>query len=72
MVEIYLDSGALPVSMPLYIAMVALVRHIILDMKEMTELGIASSAFAILILAAAVLAIRFGGLDHNSAHLVQS
>ena len=60
MVAIYLDSGALPVRMPLYIAMVALARHIILDMKEMTELGIASAALSILILAAAVLAIRFG------------
>ncbi|WP_295388828.1 phosphate-starvation-inducible PsiE family protein [uncultured Thiodictyon sp.] len=60
MVAVYLDSGALPVRIPLYIAMVALARHIILDMKEMTEWGIASSAFAVLILAVAVLVVRFG------------
>ena len=60
MVAVYLDSGALPVRIPLYIAMVALARHLILDMKEMTELGIASSAFAVLILAAAVLVVRYG------------
>ncbi|WP_295448996.1 phosphate-starvation-inducible PsiE family protein [uncultured Thiodictyon sp.] len=60
MVAVYLDSGALPVRIPLYIAMVALARHIILDMKELTELGIAASAFAVLILAGAVLMVRFG------------
>lgn len=60
MVSVYMDSGALPVRIPLYIAMVALARHIILDMKEMTELGIASSAAAVLILAGAVLVVRFG------------
>lgn len=60
MVSVYLESGALPVRMPLYIAMVALARHLILDMKEMSEWAIASSAFAILILAVAVLVIRFG------------
>lgn len=60
MVAVYLDSGALPVRMPLYIAMVALARHIILDMQAMTELGLASSALSILILAAAVLVIRYG------------
>lgn len=60
MVAVYLDSGALPVRMPLYIAMVALARHIILDMQEMTELGLVSAAFSILILAVAVLVIRYG------------
>ena len=60
MVAVYLDSGALPVRIPLYIAMVALARHIILEMKELTELGIAASAFAVLILAGSVLLVRFG------------
>ncbi|WP_295390405.1 phosphate-starvation-inducible PsiE family protein [uncultured Thiodictyon sp.] len=60
MVAVYLDSGALPVRIPLYIAMVALARHIILDMKELTELGITASAGAVLILAGAVLLVRFG------------
>lgn len=32
---IYLDSGKLPVRMPLYIASVALARYMILDMKSL-------------------------------------
>ena len=35
MVAMYLDSGKLPVRMPLYIAIVALARYMILDMKDM-------------------------------------
>lgn len=34
MVAIYLDSGKLPVRMPLYTAIVALARYLILDMKK--------------------------------------
>ncbi|QVL48532.1 MAG: phosphate-starvation-inducible PsiE family protein [Thiocapsa sp.] len=60
MVGIYLQSGALPIRMPLYIAMVALARHLIIDMKEMTETAIIATSIAILILAVAVLLIRFG------------
>ena len=60
MVGIYLQSGALPIRMPLYIGMVALARHLIIDMKEMTETAIIATSVAILILALAVLLIRFG------------
>lgn len=60
MVGIYLKSGALPVRMPLYIAMVALARHMILDMKEMSEWALIATAVAILVLAGAVLLIRYG------------
>ena len=60
MVGIYLESGALPVRMPLYIAMVALARHMILDMKAMSEWALIATAAAILILAGAVLLIRYG------------
>ena len=60
MVAIYLESGSLPVRMPMYIAMVALARHLILDMKSMSESAIIATAAAILIIALAVLAIRFG------------
>ncbi len=62
MVMIYLESGALPVRMPLYIAMVALARHLILDMKALSEWQIIASALAILVLAGAVLLIRYGHL----------
>jgi protein PsiE len=60
MVGIYLESGALPVRMPLYIAMVALARHMIIGMKSMSEGELIASSAAILILALAVLVTRFG------------
>lgn len=60
MVGIYLQSGQLPVRMPMYIAMVALARYLILDMKEMDWHQILAVAFAALILATAVLVVRFG------------
>lgn len=60
MVAVYLQSGALPIRMPLYIAMVALARHLILDMKEITEWEIIATSAAILVIAVAVLVIRFG------------
>jgi protein PsiE len=60
MVAIYLDSGKLPVRMPIYIAIVALARYLILDMKALDTWRIMGVAVAALILALAVLVIRFG------------
>jgi protein PsiE len=60
MVSIYLDSGKLPVRMPLYISIVALARYLILDMKEMETWRVVGVAVAALILAITVLVIRFG------------
>jgi protein PsiE len=60
MVAVYLESGALPVRMPLYIAMVALARHLILDMQGLSQWKIVAIATAVLILATAVLVIRYG------------
>jgi len=60
MVGIYLESGALPVRMPLYIAMVALARHMIIGMKEMSEVELIATSAAVLILALGVLVTRFG------------
>ena len=60
MVGVYLESGALPVRMPLYIAMVALARHLILDMKGLTDWKIVAISVAVLVLATAVLVIRYG------------
>lgn len=60
MVGIYLESGALPVRMPLYIAMVALARHMIIGMKTMSEAELIASSGAILVLAIAVLVTRYG------------
>ncbi len=60
MVAIYLESGKLPVRMPLYIAIVALARYLILDMKEMDTLKMLTVADAALIIAVTVLVIRYG------------
>lgn len=60
MIGQYFRSGHIPVRYPLYIAMVALARYLILDIKELTELRVIATAGAILLLTLAVLAIRFG------------
>ncbi len=60
MVGIYLKSGKLPVRMPLYIAIVALARYMILDMKNLDTLRMLGVAGAVLVLAISILAIRYG------------
>jgi protein PsiE len=60
MVAIYLDSGKLPVRMPLYIAIVALARYLILDMKSLDTWRMLGVAGAVLLVSLAVLVIRYG------------
>lgn len=60
MIGQYFTSGQLPVRFPLYIAMVAMARYIILDVKELTEWRMLSVSGAILLLTIAVLALRYG------------
>ena len=60
MVGIYLKTGKLPVRVPLYIAVVAIARYMILDMKNLDTLRVLGLAGAVLILAVAILAIRYG------------
>lgn len=60
MVAVYYESGSLPIRMPIYIAIVALARHMTLDMKDMSEISLISTAAAILILTLAVLTLKFG------------
>jgi protein PsiE len=60
MVAMYLDSGKLPVRMPLYIAIVALARYMILDMKSLDNWRIIGIAGAILLISLAVLIHRYG------------
>jgi len=60
MVSIYLDSGKLPVRMPLYIAIVALARYLILDVKSLDTWRMLGIAGAALIIAVTVLVIRYG------------
>jgi len=60
MVGIYFESHTLPVRFPLYIAIVALARYLILDSKTMEWERVLGIGVAILILAVATLVIRFG------------
>ena len=60
MVAIYLDSGKLPVRMPLYIAIVALARYLILDMKNLDTWRMVGVAGAALLIAVTILIIRYG------------
>ena len=64
MVSVYLDSGKLPVRMPIYIAIVALARYLILDMKGMDPWKVMAIAAASLVLALTVLVIRYGHLKY--------
>lgn len=62
MVRIYWDLGKLPVRMPIYIAMIALARHIILTNEASEPALVLALAAAVLILALAVLVVRYGHL----------
>lgn len=60
MVGIYLNSGKLPVRMPLYIAIVALARYLILDMKNLDSWRMLGIAGTTLLIAVSILIIRYG------------
>ncbi len=64
MVRMYFTSRKLPVRMPLYIAMVAIARHIVVDANHAEYLGILMIAVAVLVLSLAVLVVRFGHLHY--------
>jgi len=60
MVKVYWESGKLPVRMPLYIAIVAIARYLIIDVKDMEALRILAIASSILLITVAVLVVRWG------------
>lgn len=60
MVGLYFKSGKLPLRYPIYIAMVAIARYIIIGMKTFDSWAILAFAGGILVLALAVMAIRYG------------
>ncbi|HKJ09603.1 MAG TPA: phosphate-starvation-inducible PsiE family protein [Gammaproteobacteria bacterium] len=60
MVGLYLESGQLPVRLPMYIGMVALARYLILDMKGMNNWRMLAVSASVLLLALAVLVVRYG------------
>ncbi len=60
MVGLYYNSGKLPVRFPLYIAMVALARYLILDIKELDVWRMLAVSGSVLLISLAVLVIRYG------------
>ena len=60
MVAMYLQSGKLPVRMPLYIAIVALARYMILDIKAMDNWRMLGVSGAILLITISILIHRYG------------
>lgn len=60
MVGVYFRSGQLPVRFPIYIAIVALARYLVLDMKSLDAWRMVGVTVSMLLLAFAVLVIRFG------------
>lgn len=60
MVGVYFRSGQLPVRFPIYIAIVALARYLVLDMKSLDLWRMVGVTASMLLLAVTVLAIRYG------------
>lgn len=64
MTAVYLDSGKLPIRFPLYIAIIALARYLILEMKNLDIWELISIGATMLLIAFSVLVIRFGHLRY--------
>lgn len=62
MVKVYWESGKLPVRMPLYIAMVALARYLILEAAHLGSTQVLAVSGGIFILALSVIVVRYGHL----------
>jgi protein PsiE len=59
MVAVYYKSGELPIKIPMYIAIVALARYLILDMKNFETWRILGIASAILVIGLAIIVIHY-------------
>lgn len=60
MVGLFYSSGELPVRVPIFIAIVALARYMILDTKSLDEWRVLGISSAICLLAIATLLLRHG------------
>jgi protein PsiE len=60
MVKIYYEQHRLPIRFPIYIAIVALARYIILDSKSFAQWQLMEVAITVLLLTLAVLIVRYG------------
>lgn len=60
MVSLFYSTGSLPVQVPIFIAIVALARYLILDTKALNEWRVLSVSASIVLLAIAALLVRRG------------
>jgi protein PsiE len=60
MIQIYYEQHRLPIRYPIYIAIVALARYIILDSKSLEQWQLLEIGGTIMILTVAVLVVRYG------------
>lgn len=60
MIGQYLRTGQIQVRFPIYIAIVALARYLIIEVKEVETLRVLAVSGAMLLLTAAVLVLRYG------------
>ena len=64
MIGQYLRTGQIQVRFPLYIAIVALARYLIIDAKDIDGMRILAVSGAVLLLTVAVLALRYGHVKY--------
>ena len=66
MIGIFFVSKRIPITLPIFIAITAITRLIILQGKDMDMISLMYESSAILILALAILAVRFRPKNHYS------
>ncbi|MDQ7074611.1 MAG: phosphate-starvation-inducible PsiE family protein [Gammaproteobacteria bacterium] len=67
MIKIYYTEHRLPIRFPIYIAIVALSRYIILDSKSFSQWQLLEIAITIVVLTIAVLVVRYGHVKYPYA-----
>jgi len=60
MIRIYYEQHRLPIRFPIYIAIVALARYVILDSKSLQQWQLLEIGITIMILTISVLIVRYG------------
>ncbi len=60
MVKVYLETGKLPIRFPLYIAIIALARYLIIEVKYLEALELIAVSITILIIGITLIIIRYG------------
>jgi len=60
MVKVYLETGKLPIRFPLYIAIIALARYLIIDVKQLESIEMITIAGTILIIGVTLILVRYG------------